>query len=185
MIIIVNNHGQFTHLIHRSLRDIGVENKLVPNTIPIGELLDLNPSGVILSGGPDIEKTGNCKEIIRDLDVPLLGICLGHQVIAEALGGEVVSGNSGGYAEVDVEILKKDGIFSGLGDKTVLWASHSDEVSKLPAGFEVTASSDVCDIEGMAHTKKPIYGVQGHPEVAHSPDGIQILKNFVELCRDY
>ncbi|WGI17294.1 GMP synthase subunit A [Methanonatronarchaeum sp. AMET-Sl] len=182
MIVIINNHGQFTHLIHRSLRDIGIDNKLVSNTISPSELNELNPNGVILSGGPDIEKTGNSRDILLSIDVPVLGICLGHQIIAKTFGGVVKPGSSGGYAEVDVEILNNNGLFRDLGDKTVIWASHSDEVSEAPSGFKITARSKLCDVEAMAHKEKPIFGIQGHPEVAHTPEGEKILRNFLQLC---
>jgi len=183
MIVIIDNHGQFTHLIHRSLRDIGVDNKLVPNTTSISELRELDPDGVILSGGPDIERTGNCRDILLSIDVPVLGICLGHQVIARAFGGSVGPGSSGGYAEVEVEILSDEGLFKGFGNKTVMWASHADEVSEIPDCFEVTARSELCDVEAMSHVEKPIFGVQGHPEVAHTPEGERILENFIDICR--
>jgi len=176
---VVDNHGQFTHLEQRALRDVGVESELVDNTTPPG---DLDADGLVLSGGPDIEDVGRCAEYL-ELDVPVLGICLGMQFMATALGGTVASGDYGGYADVTVRVLdESDPLLGSLGPETRVWASHADEVVEVPPGFERTAESDVCDVEAMSDVERDRYGVQFHPEVAHTERGAEVFRNFVALC---
>ncbi|PTD94834.1 GMP synthase [archaeon SCG-AAA382B04] len=181
MILVVNNHGQFTHLIHRALRDLGVENELIDNQTPLDEVQEKG-SGLILSGGPDITKTGLCREYIKEVDIPILGICLGHQLIADTLGGKIGTGAAGGYAEIELEILENDVLFKGFGKDTNIWASHSDEVKKVPSNFKVLAKSEVCDVEAMWDKENDVFGIQGHPEVTHTPRGNDILMNFIDVC---
>lgn len=181
MIYIINNHGQFTHLIHRSLRDLDVGNKLVGNDLDVEEVSE-EADGVILSGGPSINRIGNCREYVNELNVPILGICLGHQVIADELGGEINEGDSGGYAAIELDIIENDRLFKGLGNSLEIWASHADEVTELPPNFELLAKSDVCGIEAMYNSKRNIFGIQGHPEVSHTPHGDKIIMNFINQC---
>ncbi len=180
-IYVIYNYGQYNHLIHRTLRDLGVESRLIENTTPIDEIRDAD--GVVIGGGPSLDRTGNCAEYVRKLDVPILGICLGHQLIAKVFGGEVGRGRVGGYSEVEVEILEDDELFDGMPRKIRVWASHMDEVKKVPDSFKVLARSDICDVEAMRHKERPIYGVQWHPEVYHSEYGTKLYENFVRICR--
>lgn len=178
-IVVVDNHGQFTHLEHRALRDMGIDTEIVDNTTPPE---DIDADGLVLSGGPDIDDIGNCADYL-DLDVPVLGICLGMQVIAELLDGEVGGGDYGGYADVTVEILVDDDPLVGsLAPETRVWASHADEVKEVPEGFACTATSDVCGVEAMSDPSRGLYGVQWHPEVAHTAEGEEVFENFVEIC---
>jgi GMP synthase (glutamine-hydrolysing) len=177
---VVNNHGQFTHLEHRLLRDLaGVDTELIDNETPPGEI---DADGLVLSGGPSIEETGNSAAYL-ELDIPVLGICLGHQLIAQELGGEVAEGEYGGYADVDVTILDdSDPLVGSLAPSIRTWASHADEVVEVPPGFECTAESDVCGVEAMADTEQNHYGVQWHPEVAHTERGEELFANFRDIC---
>ena len=178
-IVVVDNHGQFTHLEHRTLRDMGVETDIVENTTPADEL---DADGLVLSGGPDVDDVGNCADYL-ELGVPVLGICLGMQAIAHVLDGEVGSGDYGGYADVTVEILSDDDPLVGsLAPETRVWASHADEVKRVPSGFERTAASDVCGVEAMSDEDRDLYGVQWHPEVAHTERGEEVFENFREIC---
>ena len=185
MILVVNNYGQFCHLIHRALRDLGVESRLVPNTTPVDELLAGEPDGLVLSGGPSIERIGLCEKYIDEVDLPILGICLGHQVIARRFGAPIRRGEYGGYAEVEIEILDQDDLFKGLGPREIVWASHADEVASLPDEFICLARSEVCEFEAIKHKTRPLYGLQFHPEVAHTRKGNEILTNFIEVCRSF
>ena len=178
---VIDNHGQFTHLEKRALRDLGVDCSLIENTTPTEEI---DADGLVLSGGPSMERTGRCEAYLK-LDIPVLGICLGHQLIAESLGGTVESGDYGGYADVTVEILDDtDPLVGSLAPETRTWASHADEVTEVPPGFTETATSAVCDIEAMSNTEEDIYGVQWHPEVAHTEEGDAIFQNFINICTD-
>jgi GMP synthase (glutamine-hydrolysing) len=180
-ILVVDNHGQFTHLEQRTLRDIGVDTEMVDNDTPPSEI---DADGLVLSGGPDVERIGRCSEYL-EMDLPVLGICLGMQVMAEELGGAVGAGDYGGYADVTVEIVDDDDPLVGsLAPETRVWASHADEVTEIPDGFELTSRSDVCDVEAMSDTERDLYGVQWHPEVAHTERGEEVFENFLAVCRD-
>ena len=179
-IVVIDNHGQFTHLEGRALRDVGVDTDIIDNTTPPAEI---DADGLVLSGGPSMERTGRVTEYL-EMDVPVLGICLGLQVMAAELGGAVGSGDYGGYADVEVEIIDEtDPLVGSLAPSTRTWASHADEVTELPEGFVRTATSDVCAIEAMSDTDRDLYGVQWHPEVAHTAEGQALFENFVEICR--
>jgi GMP synthase (glutamine-hydrolysing) len=178
-IVVIDNHGQFTHLEGRALRDVGVDTDIVDNDTPPA---DLDADGLVLSGGPSMDRVGRCAEYL-ELDVPVLGICLGMQFMALELGGDVGEGDYGGYADVDVRILdESDPLVGSLAPETRVWASHADEVTELPPGFTHTATSDVCDIEAMSDPDRELYGVQWHPEVAHTADGEEVFENFVARC---
>lgn len=184
-IIVINNYGQTCHLIHRAVRDLDQDVELMKNTSSIAEILEKEPDGLILSGGPTLERAGNCSAYIQEIDLPILGICLGHQVMAQTYGGAVRTGSSGGYAAVEIEILEENDILKGLGPRTKVWASHADEVSKLPSDFIRLARSNICEVEAMKHNEKPLYGVQWHPEVSHTEKGNDLLKNFFRVCETY
>ncbi|AHF99208.1 GMP synthase [Halostagnicola larsenii XH-48] len=180
-IVVVDNHGQFTHLEDRALRDLGVDSELIDNDTPPEEV---DADGVVLSGGPDMDRTGQSAAYLES-DMPVLGICLGMQLIAEELGGRVGSGEYGGYADVTVDLLSENDPLTGsLYPETRVWASHADEVKEVPEGFERTASSDVCGVEAMSDTDRDLYGVQWHPEVAHTEEGDEVFENFLEICTD-
>ncbi len=182
-IVIINNFGQYNHRISRTLTYLGIENKLVSNETSLDEIKSMNPEGIILGGGPSIDRIGNCEEIIKQMDVPILGICLGHQIIANVFGGETKSAEIESYAQIDLNIEKQIGIFEDVGDSLKVWASHKDEVITLPDDFEILASSTKCAIEAMKHKNKDIYGIQFHPEVQHTPRGGEIFENFYKLCK--
>lgn len=184
-IVIINNFGQYNHRISRTLKYLNIENSLIPNTTSFEEIEQMNPKGIILGGGPSIECIGNCKEIILNMDIPILGICLGHQIIADVFGGETKSAEIESYAQIELNILKENGLFKGIGDSLKVWASHKDEVVTLPENFEILANSDKCDIEAMKHEDKNIYGIQFHPEVQHTPRGGEIFENFNKICENY
>lgn len=182
-IYVVNNFGQFNHLIHRALRDLDIEVLMVPNTTPSEPVAD-NCRGIILGGGPTLERAGNCAQYL-DCGLPVLGICLGLHIIAKKFGGEVHPGHSGGYGPIDVEICEHDGILAGYPKKVNVWASHADEVVKIPDGFIRLAHSTICNTEAIAYLDKNIYGLQWHPEVSHTFEGKRIFENFDRITREY
>ncbi len=185
MIVIMDNGGQYVHRIWRTLRYLGVEAKIIPNTTPLKRIGAMNPKGIIFSGGPDIGKTGNCEAILEHYDefnVPILGICLGHQLIARHFGGKVDRGDKAEYSLVEIEILEENDLFKGFPKKLKVWESHMDEVKGLPQGFKLLARSETCPVEAMKHENLPIYGVQFHPEVSHTERGADIYRNFARLC---
>jgi GMP synthase (glutamine-hydrolysing) len=180
-VAVVDNDGQFTHLEQRALGETGVEADIVANDTPPEELR-ADVDGIVLSGGPhsaDPERGGR----YLDCGVPVLGICLGMQDMAIALGGRVESGDYGGYADVTVEVLDPDDPLVGsLAPETRVWASHADEVVAVPDGFDRTARSAVCSVEAMSDPDRELYGVQWHPEVAHTERGQELFENFRRRC---
>ncbi|MBM4240259.1 MAG: GMP synthase subunit A [Euryarchaeota archaeon] len=184
-ILVVNNHGQYNHRIYRTLSYLNISSELIPNSLSIDEINERNPTGIVLGGGPSVEMSGNSLEYVKKLDCPILGICLGHQIIAKTFGGEIGPAGNESYAQIEIVIEDENDIFKGLGSdvKMKVWASHKDEVKKLPEDFKILASSSICEIEAMKHNKKPIYGVQFHPEVFHTENGPKVFENFFEVCK--
>jgi GMP synthase (glutamine-hydrolysing) len=183
-VIVVANRGQYNHRIYRTLKYLGVEAKLVKNDITIEDMKIEDPAGIVIGGGQYLEASGNSGQIIKDFydKVPILGICLGHQLIAELFGGRVKTADIGEYADSEIIVDDEDGILKGLGQSFRAWVSHKDEVSILPEGFIKLAHSKTCRIEAMAHSSLPLFGVQFHPEVEHTPKGPEIFKNFLDVC---
>jgi GMP synthase (glutamine-hydrolysing) len=180
-IVVIDNHGQFTHLEGRALRDVGVDVDIVDNDTPPADVVS-EADGVVLSGGPSMERVGRSREYL-DLEIPVFGICLGMQLIADELGGQVGGGDYGGYADVDVDIVDEhDPLVGSLAPQVRVWASHADEVKEVPDGFAQTATSDVCAVEAMSDTDRDLYGVQWHPEVAHTERGEEVFENFRAIC---
>ncbi len=179
-IVVVDNQGQFTHLEQRALRDLGVDTDLIANDT---DPSSIDADGLVLSGGPAMDRTGRSQDYL-DLDVPVLGICLGMQLIADTLGGRVASGEYGGYADVTVSIDDDDDpLIGSLAPETRVWASHADEVTQVPPGFTRTGSSDICQVEAMSNPARDLYGVQWHPEVAHTERGEEVFQNFLDICQ--
>ncbi len=181
-IYVVNNYGQFNHLIHRSLRDLDIDVAMVPNSTPPSRMSE-ECRGIILGGGPTLERAGNCSRYL-DLGLPVLGICLGLHIIAARFGGEVHQGARGGYGPVDVEICEHNDILTGYPEKISVWASHADEVSRIPEGFTCLARSAICGAEAIALPEKHMYGLQWHPEVSHTFEGKRVFENFDRITRE-
>lgn len=182
-IVVINNKGQYNHRIGRSLQYLNIPHELVSNDLSIEEIEAKNPIGLILGGGPSIEGAGNSEEYIKHFDVPILGICLGHQLIAKAYGGEVTTSDTESYAQVKINITNDKSLFEGLGPQMDVWSSHKDEVKTIPEDFEILASSNLCDVESFKHKDKDVYGIQFHPEVHHTPKGSIIFENFYKICQ--
>ncbi len=182
-VVIVDFGGQYAHLIARRVRECGAFSQIVPAETPAADLKDV--AGVIFSGGPQSVYDKNSPQAdpaILELGVPVLGICYGHQWLAQTLGGKVSGGKTKEYGHTSIRVTQGGSLFDGLPDQFVVWMSHGDEVSDMPAGFVQAASSDSCTNAAMANETKHIYGVQFHLEVVHSQYGADILKRFVDLC---
>jgi GMP synthase (glutamine-hydrolysing) len=181
-IYVVNNFGQFNHLIHRALRDLDIDALLVSNTTPAHQVSD-ECRGIILGGGPSLDRAGKSSQYL-DLGLPVLGICLGLHIIATKFGGVVQQGPRGGYGPIEVEICEHDDILSGYPDKIDVWSSHADEVLRIPDRFTCLAYSAICNAEAIALTEKHIYGLQWHPEVSHTFEGKRVFENFNRITLD-
>jgi GMP synthase (glutamine-hydrolysing) len=184
-LLVINNKGQYNHRIQRTLKYLNIPCELVSNELSVEEIKDKRPIGLILGGGPSIEESGNSESYISLINIPILGICLGHQLIAKTFGGKISTASSESYAQININIINENDIFNQLGPKMEVWASHKDEVKKIPSVFETLATSNICKYEAIKHQNKPIYGIQFHPEVHHTPNGEKIFKNFYEFCKDY
>lgn len=183
-ILVVANVGQYNHRIYRTLKYLDRDTKLVQNTITLEEVEGEEPKGIVVGGGQYLEASGNSGGIIKRYSgvIPILGICLGHQLMAKLYDGEVITADIGEYAESEIIVDDEDEILKGLSPSFTAWVSHKDEVSKLPQDFVKLAHSTTCGIEAMAHKSLPLYGVQFHPEVEHTPNGPEIFKNFLRMC---
>jgi GMP synthase (glutamine-hydrolysing) len=186
-IYVIDNGGQWTHREWRTLRDLEVETRIVPNTTLLKELQKENIDGLVLSGGaPRIglkSNLGNCAEYLDNADVPILGICAGHQFMARHFGGKVKPSKLPEFGQVELTLcVDDDSLFIGVPKKSIVWESHNDEVTTLSKDFTKLGESENCKIQAMRHAKKQFYGLQFHPEVEHTQFGEQIFKNFIHLC---
>ncbi len=181
-VLIVDFGSQVTQLIARRLRESGIYCEVHPyNRLGDGFLDRFAPKAVILSGGPSSvhwDNSPRAPKAIFDLDVPILGICYGEQVICEQLGGKVQSSDSREFGRAEIEIIKDSPLFAGLSPVETVWMSHGDRVESLPGGFDVIARSQNAPYAAIADEARKIYAVQFHPEVVHTPCGAQILRNF-------
>lgn len=189
-VYVVDNGSQWTHLQYRALRDMKADTKVVANTTPVQELKDAKLDGLILSGGAARVgldgKLGAVGDYLDQLQIPILGVCAGHQYMAKHFGGIASPGKKGPeFGMVEIDVLKQDDILRNVPPKTVVWASHHDEVSAIPSTFEVLASSDSCPVQAMRHKSKPLFGLSFHPEVRHTQHGGTIFQNFLEICKNH
>ena len=194
-ILILDFGSQYTQLIARRIREIGVYCELLPYDVSIHFIEKFKPNGIILSGGPDtVSQTGSARapSIVFELGVPILGICYGMQAMAVQLGGDANSSEKAefGFAQVRArnhsELLREisDEINSADHGLLDVWMSHSIEVTELPTDFNLIASTDNCPIAGFANEEKHYYGLQFHPEVTHTKQGKAILERFViSICK--
>jgi GMP synthase (glutamine-hydrolysing) len=185
-IAILDFGSQYTQLIARRIREQKVYCELLRYDTPAAELRERNPAGIIFSGGPASVLNAEsplCDPAIYDLETPILGICYGMQMTGKLLGGEIRPGDSREYGSTDIVVQDGSSIFADFPAKDVVWMSHGDQVEQLPTGFDVLATSESCPIAAMGNEARRIYGLQFHPEVVHTPQGIQILKRFLfETC---
>ena len=185
-IYVVDNGGQWTHREWRTLKYLNVDTKIIKNTIKFSEIFNEKVDGLVLSGGsPRIGlegSLGNCGEILDKSEIPIIGICAGHQFIARHYGGRVEPSKIPEFGKVELIIYENDSILKNINKKSIVWESHNDEITKMPDGFINLAKSENCKIQIIKHKNKPIYGFQFHPEVEHTEFGIQFFKNFIEIC---
>ena len=188
-IYVIDNGGQWTHREWRTLRDLNVETNIVPNTTPFDDIAQEMVDGLVLSGGaPRVGLTselGRCAEYLQKAEVPVLGICAGHQFMARFFGGTVEPAKIPEFGKIRLTRLEEnDSLFEGVPKNSIVWTSHNDEVIMLPQDFMVLAESNSCMVQAMKHKEKTLYGLQFHPEVEHTEFGELIFKNFIKICED-
>ncbi|MBN1298917.1 MAG: glutamine-hydrolyzing GMP synthase [Actinobacteria bacterium] len=202
-IIVLDFGGQYSQLIARRVRELRVYSELLPFNTSLDAIKEKNPSGIIFSGSPgsisaknytyqnnkqdySIEYKNKAPEVpagIFELGIPVLGICYGMQLITHLLGGEVSGSGSNEFGKTEMDLLAESPLFKGLKQTEVCWMSHRDSVVKIPYGFKVIASTPTLPVAGIGNNDKKIYGIQFHPEVIHTPSGMEILKNFLfDIC---
>lgn len=186
-IVILDFGSQYTQLISRRIRELGVYSQIIPFSTPAEKIKELNAKGIILSGSPySVYQKGAPKpdKGIFQLGIPVLGICYGMQYITNALGGVVQRSKQREYGRAEVEISCQSPLFKGMceGARHTVWMSHSDRIEKIPADFEITASSANSPVAAFQHATEPVFGLQFHPEVSHTVDGMHILGNFIDSC---
>ncbi|MEQ1849255.1 MAG: glutamine-hydrolyzing GMP synthase [Candidatus Peribacteraceae bacterium] len=183
-IVILDFGGQYAHLIGSRIRRFGYHSLIAPSNTPASELR--SAAGIILSGGPQSvydKGSPTADPAIFDIGIPVLGLCYGHQWIAHILGGKVESANVKEYGPTDLSVVDPSmPLLASCGKGFRAWMSHGDEVTKLPEGFTISASSKDCLIAAMSNPDQRIYGIQCHVEVTHTEHGMDMLKAFVDLC---
>ena len=188
-VIVLDFGGQYNQLIARRVRECNVYCEVKPYTTPLAELKAMNPIGIIFTGGPNsvyLETSPHVDPEIFTWGVPILGICYGCQLMAHALGGQVTEAQDDSAREYGKTKTYYDTtckLFRGLPEEGISWMSHGDYMAKVPEGFALTAHSDACPNVAIADEKRGFYGVQYHPEVNHTENGIAMIRNFLyEVC---
>ncbi len=182
-VLILDFGSQYTQLIARRVREHGVYAEIYPCTAPLADIQAYNPKAIILSGSPYsvyVDDAPRCDAGVFAMGVPILGICYGLQMIAYIMGGEVDKSAKREYGRADLIIDDKDcALFSDISERTSVWMSHADKLTKMPDGFRVVAHSNNSPICAIVNDEKQIYAVQFHPEVVHTQGGAQIIGNFL------
>jgi GMP synthase (glutamine-hydrolysing) len=186
LILVLDFGGQYKELIARTIRGMNVYTEICAGNLTADEVRMLTPIGIILTGGPNsvyLSNSPTCDPDIFKLGIPVLGICYGMQLMCHQLGGKIQSGMQGEYGVTEAALTKSADLFQGIRENSPVLMSHGDQVTVLPDGFTSTAYTKHCSIAACEDTKKRLYGVQFHPESAHSANGKNIFKNFVfNIC---
>ncbi|TMQ33142.1 MAG: glutamine-hydrolyzing GMP synthase, partial [Planctomycetota bacterium] len=181
-VLIFDFGAQYVQLIARRVREQNVFCQIVRHDLPAARVAELKPRGLILSGGPaSVYERGapKCDPALFDLGVPVLGICYGMQLACQALGGEVKPGSSREFGRALCRIHDANNLFTGVPPETVVWMSHGDQVKSAGQDFVSLAATDTCPVAAVKHRTRPVYGLQFHPEVSHTPHGSLMLRNFL------
>ncbi|MBO7747959.1 glutamine-hydrolyzing GMP synthase [Paenibacillus sp. MWE-103] len=182
MIVVLDFGGQYNQLIARRIRDLGVYSELLPFNTPVERIRELQPKGIVFSGGPASvyeEKSPLVDPAIYELGLPIFGICYGMQLIAHQLSGKVERAGKREYGKAEVDFVAGSELVKDLEARQTVWMSHGDHVVELPSGFRVDASTDHAPIAAMSHPERKLFAVQFHPEVRHSVKGNEMIRNFL------
>lgn len=187
LIIVLDFGGQYNQLIARRVREHNVYCEIYPFDKPIHEIKEKAPKGIIFTGGPSVVYEENAPVVskeIFELGIPVLGICYGSQLMGHLLGGKVAKADHREYGRAGITLETENKLFHGLKANTECWMSHTYYISEPPEGFQVIAKTATCPVGAMADEKRKLYGVQFHPEVMHTPQGMEMLKNFIfRVCK--
>uniref|UniRef100_UPI0039BF6DD9 glutamine-hydrolyzing GMP synthase n=1 Tax=Pectinatus frisingensis TaxID=865 RepID=UPI0039BF6DD9 len=187
LVLVIDFGGQYNQLIARRVRECGVYCEIVPYDYSLEKIKAKNPKGIILTGGPAsvyAKDTPQAVDGLFDINVPVLGICYGHQIIANELGGTVTHAETGEYGKTVLTLDNTAKLFKDIEKENTCWMSHRDYVAKAPKDFTVIAQTHTGPVTAMANDQRRIYGVQFHPEVEHTPFGKKMLENFLfDVCQ--
>ena len=185
-IIVLDFGGQYNQLIARRVRECHVYAEVHSFTLGLDKIKEINPSGIIFTGGPQSVYAADSPQIDKEifkLGIPILGICYGSQLIAHELGGKVATAPVSEYGKTEVNVEKDSVLFKDVSKTTTVWMSHTDYIEKAPEGFKITGNTPVCPVAAMENASEKIYAVQFHPEVMHSVEGMKMLSAFVyDVC---
>lgn len=182
LVIVLDFGGQYNQLIARRVRECNVYCEVHPYTLSLDKLREMDPKGIIFTGGPNSaygEDSPRYPKEIFDLDIPILGICYGSQLMAHMMNGKVETAPVSEYGKTEVMVDRSSLLFGNVEEKTICWMSHTDYISKAPEGFAVTATTPVCPVAAMENPERKLYATQFHPEVMHTAEGTKMLYNFV------
>lgn len=182
LVLVMDFGGQYSQLIARRIRECGVYCEIVPFNTPVASIVERKPKGIVFSGGPSSvysEGAPRCDQEVFNLNIPIFGICYGMQLTTYVLKGQVSHATSREYGNTRLYIDKSEGLFAQLSGETQVWMSHGDYVSAAPEGFAVTAHTNSTPVAAIADEQRKIYGVQFHPEVVHTPEGMKMIRNFL------
>ena len=181
-VLVVDFGAQYAQVIARRVRELHVYSEIVPASTPVDELLARRPAGIILSGGPasvHAEGAPSIDPALFQAGVPVLGICYGQQLMAQALGGEVARTGTSEFGRTELAIHEPGALLEGLGDAQTVWMSHNDSVVAAPPSFRVTAATEDTPAAAFEDPERGLFGVQFHPEVSHTPRGLDVLASFL------
>lgn len=187
-IYVIDNGGQWTHREWRVLKYLKQDTKIVPNSVPLERLKDVD--ALVLSGGSpsvatDQGRMGCNGEYLEDATFPILGICAGMQFMCEWFGGTLGPAQNPEYGKAELIVDDHDDILAGLPDRFIVWESHNDEVKALPENMDVLAHSESCLYEAVRVKDRPLFGLQFHPEVENTEHGADIFRNFVRIVEEW
>ena len=186
LVIVLDFGGQYNQLIARRVRECNVYCEVHPYTIGLDKIKEMNPKGIIFTGGPNVvyeEDSPRCEKELLEMGIPVLGICYGSQLMSYLLGGEVAMAPVSEYGKTEVTVDQSSALFGDVEKKTVCWMSHTVYIAKAPEGFKVTATTPVCPVAAMECPERKLYATQFHPEVMHTVEGMKMLSNFVyKVC---
>lgn len=186
MIIVLDFGGQYNQLIARRVRECNVHCEVHAFDLPLDRIKEMNPKGIILTGGPNsvyAEESPRCTRELFELGIPVLGICYGSQLMSYILEGKVATAPVSEYGKTEVTMDTSSVLFKNVSEKSICWMSHTDYIESAPADFKIVAHTPVCPVAAMENVEKGLYAVQFHPEVVHTVEGMKMLSNFVfDIC---
>jgi GMP synthase (glutamine-hydrolysing) len=186
LVLVFDFGAQYAQLIARRVRELNVFCQVVRHDLTAARVAELNPKGIILSGGPaSVYEPGapTMDPAIFQQGVPILGLCYGMQLGCQILGGQVAGSSRREFGRAPIKVVNPDTILAGVPKETIVWMSHGDQVRATPSEFETLAVTDTCPIAAVRHRTRPFFGLQFHPEVSHTPEGGRILRNFLlDVC---